>query len=592
MDGKAYALLAAILALLTLVCPSEAGAKTIAGGLNFAGAIASAGTLSTWGGNGSGQLGNGSTGTNVTTPTQIGSFTTWSAVAAGSNFTVAIATGSALYTWGDNTSGELGNGSTGTNVTTPTQIATSMTAIWSAVAAGSNFAMALRSDGTLWTWGDNTSGELGNGSTGTNVTVPTQVGSFTTWTAIAAGSNFAMAIASDGSLYTWGNNASGQLGNGNSGANVLIPTKIANGLTWTAIAAGSNSSMGISAGNLYTWGNNASGQLGNNTTGTNVLAPTQTGGGTTWTAVAAGSNFAMALTTGGGLCTWGDNTSGELGNGSTGTNVFVPTQIASSTIWSAIAAGSNFAVAIDSGGNLWAWGNNSSSQLGDGTTTNNPSPEKIGSGYALVPTVVYTVPVNTATYVDVDAPIQAVFSEAMDPTSITTATFTLSGGVTGTVSYDASSNTATFTPSGSLHHHTIYTATVTTGVRDTYGNNMAANYTWTFTTEDKSTYCFIATAAYGSSLDPHVAVLRDFRDTCLLTNRAGRSFVHFYYQYSPPLAHLIARHPGLRTIARWALTPVVYGVMHPFAAGLIPPLSFVSIYLEKRRRRRRTTIRG
>jgi hypothetical protein len=84
-----------------------------------------------------------------------------------------------------------------------------------------------------------------------------------------------------------------------------------------------------------------------------------------------------------------------------------------------------------------------------------------------------------------------------------------------------------------------------------------------------------------------VAVLRAFRDNYLLTNRAGRSFVDFYYRYSPPLAHLIAKHPRLRTMTRWALTPVVYGVMHPFVSGLIPPLSFVWIYLEKRRRRRK-----
>ncbi len=586
MDGKAYALLAAMLALLTLVCPSEAGAATIAGGSNFTAAIATAGILSTWGANGSGQLGNGSTSTTpVTTPFPIGSGITWGAVAAGSNFAVALDTSGNLYTWGDNTSGELGYGSTGTNVTTPTQIATSMTATWSAVAAGSNFAMAI-SNGNLYTWGNNGSGQLGNGSTGTNVLIPTQIGSGITWRAIAAGSNFAVALDSNGNLYTWGDNTYGELGNGKTGTNVLTPTQIGSGITWSAIAAGSNFVVAVSAGNLYTWGNNGSGQLGNDASGTNVLTPTQVGTGITWGAVAAGSNFAMAIASGA-LYTWGDNTYGELGNGTTGTNVITPTQIGSGITWSAIAAGSNFSVAVDSNGNLWTWGNNSSGQLGDTTTINATSPEQIASGYTVLPTVTSTVPVNSATGVEVDSSIQAVFSEAMDPTSITTATFILSGGVTGTVSYDATSNTATFTPSGSLSHHAVYTATITTGVRDANGNNMAANYTWTFTTQDKNTYCFIATAAYGSSLDPHVAVLRAFRDTYLLTNRAGRSFVDFYYRYSPPLAHLIARHPGLRTMTRWALTPLVYGVMHPFAFGLIPPLSFVWIYLEKRRRRRK-----
>jgi hypothetical protein len=266
----------------------------------------------------------------------------------------------------------------------------------------------------------------------------------------------------------------------------------------------------------------------------------------------------------------------------------VPTQAGTGTSWDAVAAGSDFAVALQSGGTLWAWGDNSSGQLGNGTTTGTSTPEQILSGFTVGPTVTSTVPANGATDVEIDSSMQVTFSEAMDPTSITTATFTLNRGVTGSVGYDASTNTATFTPSSNLDYYTLYTATITTGVRDASGNNMTANYTWTFTTETKKTRsCFIATAAYGSYLDPHVAVLRTFRDTYLLTNRAGRSFVDFYDRCSPPLANLIARHPGLRTMTRWALTPIVYGIMHPFVFGLIPPLSFVWICLEKGRRRRK-----
>jgi hypothetical protein len=287
------------------------------------------------------------------------------------------------------------------------------------------------------------------------------------------------------------------------------------------------------------------------------------------------------------LWAWGDNSSGQLGNGTT-TGVTIPTGIATGTTWSAVAAGSNFAVGVSFAGGLWTWGNNSSSQLGDGTTTNATSPEQITSGFSVLPTVTSTVPANGATDVERDSSIQVTFSQAMDPTSITTATFTLNRGVTGVVTYDPLTNTATFTPSGNLDTYTLYTATITTGVRNTAGNNMAAGYTWTFTTETRKTRpCFIATAAYGSSLEPHVAALRAFRDTYLLTNKAGRSFVDFYYRYSPPLAKLIARHPGLRTVTRWALTPVVYGVMHPFVFGLVPLLSFVWICLKKGSRRRR-----
>ena len=157
----------------------------------------------------------------------------------------------------------------------------------------------------------------------------------------------------------------------------------------------------------------------------------------------------------------------------------------------------------------------------------------------------------------------------MDPTTITTAAFSLSGNVTGTVAYDPSTNKATFTPTGHLSNLTVYTATITTDVRDLSGNSLPANFAWSFTTEQKSSHCFIATAAYGSYLDPRVEAMRVFRDRYLMTNMAGRYFVDRYYRYSPPLAAVIARHEAFRSVTRWALTPLVFGVMHPFLFGVV-----------------------
>ena len=90
-----------------------------------------------------------------------------------------------------------------------------------------------------------------------------------------------------------------------------------------------------------------------------------------------------------------------------------------------------------------------------------------------------------------------------------------------------------------------------------------------FTTKKKNEGCFIATAAYGSYLDPHVEALRVFRDRYLMTSGAGRYFVGRYYRYSPALAAVIARHETLRSVTRWALTPLVLGVVHPFLFGLV-----------------------
>jgi alpha-tubulin suppressor-like RCC1 family protein len=595
MDGKPYALLVAILALLTLACPSGAGAAIVAAGSNFTVAIESDGSLWAWGSNSSGQLGVPTTTTSETTPTQIGNGTTWSAVSAGSDFVVALQSNGTMWAWGDDTDSQLGDGGT-TTQTSPEQIATGWT--WIAVAAGSDFAVAVRSDGTLWAWGSNNYGQIGNGTTSTTpVTTITQIGNGTTWSAVSAGSDFVVALQSNGTMWAWGDNGLGQLGTGSSAAYLTTPYQIAAGTTWIAVSAGQDFAVAIRSDfTLWAWGNNGSYQLGNGTT-TNAPTPTQIAPGTTiatsttWIAVAAGQAFAVAVQFGNTLWGWGVNGSGQLGT-SSNASASIPTQAGSAATWLSVAAGSDFALGLQSDGTLWAWGDNDSGQLGDGTTTSETSPEFILSGFTVGPTVVATIPVNGATNVEVDSSMQVTFSEAMDPTSITPATFTINKGVTGTVTYDPSTNTATFTPSSNLSHYTLYTATITTGVMDTSGNNMAANYTWTFTTETKHEHCFIATAAYGSYLDPHVAVLRAFRDNYLLTNRPGRSFVDFYYRHSPPLARLITRHPALRTMTRWALTPVVYGVMYPFLFGFIPPLSFVWICVKKGRRRRRKIREG
>lgn len=223
------------------------------------------------------------------------------------------------------------------------------------------------------------------------------------------------------------------------------------------------------------------------------------------------------------------------------------------------------------------------------------------SSYQPSPSGAVEVPINNAVYID--------FIEEMDPTTINSATFKLNNGTTdisGIVNYNSVNKRGTFTPtSGSLAYGTTYTAAVTTAAKDMAGNGLASNFSWSFTTEaspatsssgdsgsdtpvlnavDK-TGCFIATAAYGSYLDPHVMVLREFRDGYLLTNGPGRAFVSFYYSVSPPVADFIREHEELRTAARFALTPVVYGIKYP-GGTLVFGLAIVIMAAKGSRRRR------
>jgi len=304
----------------------------------------------------------------ATAATSAGTVTVTPRIAAGVAHTVALKPDGSLWAWGRNDYGQLGDSSKIDSLV-PIQIGTG----YAAIAAGFHHTAALKSDGSLWAWGYNAYGQLGD-STTTDSLVPKQIG--TGYTAIATGSFSTVALKSDGSLWAWGYNTSGQLGDGTT-ATSLLPKQIDTG--YTAIAAGPYHTVGIkSDGSLWAWGSQLAGQPDGNFT-TYSLVPVRLGTG--YTTIAAGSYQTVALKADGSLWSWEPNNHGQLGDGTPSTSL-VPKQI--DTGYTAITAGSMYALGIKRDGSLWAWGNNLYGQLGDGTTSASLAPKLIGAGYMMV----------------------------------------------------------------------------------------------------------------------------------------------------------------------------------------------------------------
>jgi alpha-tubulin suppressor-like RCC1 family protein len=322
-----------------------------------------------WGYDVSGQLGNGTTTTSSTTPVAVNGLSSdVTAIAAGGDHSLAVQNG-ALYMWGKNANGQLGNNST-TDSSTPLPISGTLSSGVTAIAGGDSYSLALQNGG-VYSWGANGNGQLGLGNKLEHDTPTAITGTLSSGVSvIAAGKRHSLAIR-NGGVWAWGDNGSGQLGTGDT-TDTKVPVAIAGTLSSgvSAIAAGANHSLAIQNGGVYSWGANGNGQLGDNTT-TPELSPMAIGGDLSSgvTAIAAGANYSLALRNGG-VWAWGSNGNGQLGDG-TDTDSSTPIHVdpADLTDIVAIAAGSHSSYALDADGSLWVWGDNTYGDLGLGTTT-------------------------------------------------------------------------------------------------------------------------------------------------------------------------------------------------------------------------------
>ncbi len=365
---------------LPVTVTSLAGATAIAAGDTHAIALKANGTAFAWGLNSSAQLGIGNT-TNSTTPVQIPGVTTATSIAGGTNHTHLILSDGRLLSFGDNSNGQLGDG-----LTTPRRLTLVQPTAWtdvSALATGASHTLAVRGSGsnsTVWSWGLNTNGQLGDNST-TIRRLPVQVPGLAAIAKVAAGASHSLALTNNGTLRTWGLNTSGQLGNGNT-TQSLLPLSLASPTGITAIAAGDNHSLALkSDGTIWVWGLNANGQLGDGLTA-NRTSAFQLTSLSNATAVAAGNSHSLALKSDGTVWAWGLNTNGRLGDNST-TQRLAPVQVkgvggtGNLTGITAIAAAGGHSLALKTDGTLYAWGLNANGQLGDNSTTQRLTPVQV-----------------------------------------------------------------------------------------------------------------------------------------------------------------------------------------------------------------------
>lgn len=323
----------------------------VAAGWDHALALASDGTVWAWGAGYWGQLGNGSTAESPV-PEQVPNLTGVTQIAAGDAFSLALTSDGRVWAWGGNGQGQLGNNST-TNSSMPVPVA-GLTGI-TQISAGLEFGLALRSDGTVWAWGLNSTGELGNGTTAERSTVPVQVTGLSQVTQIAAGGTFAIAARTQGfitsltTVWTWGDNQYGELGDGTqvtrstpeqvSGISVPSVRQIVAGTTYSMVLG--------SDGSVWAWGADGNGQLGDGATGIVRTRPVETVGMASGiTHIAAGVSHVLALRSDGTVLAWGDDTQGEIGDGTASGNHTLPTEVTGLTNVTQVSAGDRFSLAV------------------------------------------------------------------------------------------------------------------------------------------------------------------------------------------------------------------------------------------------------
>jgi len=336
--------------------------------------------VASWGNNASGQLGDGTT-VNRSLYGDVNAGNQVVQVSSGVYHSLAVLSDGSVWAWGSNSFGQLGPG-LDLNQKTPAQVQ-GLSGVFTQVAAAAQFSLALRSDGTVWAWGANINGQLGRGGTSDHEATPARVLVLNHITRISAAGGFALALRDDGIVFAWGANSEGQLGNGTT-ASSPTPAKIPGLSQVTGIAAGLTSAAATEASStsavtsVWTWGANYGGQLGDGTQNDHHTPERVTGVPVSIAGLSVGNVFALVLGTDGSVWGWGSNSFGELALAPGNTPVTRPVKvIAAGSHITQLSAGTGYVLALRSDGTVLGWGSDDFGQIGNGTTAQSSGPVQV-----------------------------------------------------------------------------------------------------------------------------------------------------------------------------------------------------------------------
>jgi len=339
----------------------------------------SEGGLWSWGAGNSGQLGNNATSDQSSPVQTVSAGTNWKQVSCGEIYTAAIKTDGTLWLWGRNSVGQLGSNNL-TDRSSPVQTVSAGTN-WKQVSGGRQHTAAIKTDGTLWLWGRNSVGQLGSNNL-TDRSSPVQtVSAGSNWKQVSCGREHTAAIKTDGTLWAWGQNDYGELATNNVTDRSSPVQTVSGGNDWKLVSCGQYHTAAIKTdGTLWLWGRGQNGQLGNNST-TNRSSPVQTvAGGTNWKQVACSFQHTAAIKTDGTLWLWGSNTEGRLGDNSRTSRSSPVQTVSGGTNWKQVTCGDAYTAATKTDGTLWLWGEADKGRLGNNSTTDRSSPVQTVAG--------------------------------------------------------------------------------------------------------------------------------------------------------------------------------------------------------------------